>query len=95
MSDGWTSHHKGLIGGRKVDVQSHDDGGYRVCTVTAKDFDGSVVSNESGVAIMPPVPAGSPVDLEGETIAELAGELALEGFAKDSIDEIVGHLPAE
>lgn len=91
MADKWTTHHKGTVGGRPVEVKTYSEGGYRVCTDQGADDDGSVVSTDTDVAIMPPTLKGRPIVIDGETADEVREQVANEGFDEEQIDEIVGH----
>jgi hypothetical protein len=94
MPGTWTTHHKGTIGGRPVEVKTYSEGGYRVTTTQADNYDGHVGGDDSSVVIIPPSPKGTPINLEGETLDEIRRELASEGFDKKQIEEIVGHFPS-
>jgi hypothetical protein len=75
------------VDGRKVVGSEHDDGGYRVSTTTASDYEGSVSGDESSTVIMPPVAAGSPVSIDGEDLEELRKNLIEEGeFSESAAD---------
>lgn len=93
MSDTWTTHHSGTVGGRPYEAKTYSEGGYRVSTTTATDYEGHVEQDDSQTLIIPPVAAGSPVDIDGETIEDVEQGLKDEGFASDEIKEIVGHFP--
>ncbi len=94
MADTWTTHHKGTVGGRTVEVKTYSDGGYRVSTTQGADYPGSVSGDDSSTIIIPPSAKGTPVDIDGETLDEVRGDLAAEGFTAEQIDEIVGHFPS-
>jgi hypothetical protein len=95
MADAWTTHHTGTVGGRPVKVQTHSEGGYRVCTDQGADDDGLVSRDEAGTIIMPPTSKGRPIDIDGETLDEVREQLAIERFDAEQIEEIVGHFPSE
>jgi hypothetical protein len=94
MFDTWTTHHKGSVSGRPIEVQTYSEGGYRVRTTQASEVPPSVSGDESSTLIMPPVPAGAPINVDGETIDALREELKTEGFDATSIAEIVSYIPA-
>lgn len=78
------------VGGRQVTGSEHSEGGYRVSTTTASDYEGDVSGDESSTVIMPPVAAGSPVSIEGEDLADLRKNLIEDGeFSEEDADEIV------
>lgn len=81
MNDTWTTHHKGTIGGRPVEVKTYSEGGYRVCTDQGADDDGGVIATEAGTAVMPPTSKGRPIDIDEETLDEVSKQLAWEGFS--------------
>lgn len=93
MADEWTTHHKGTVGGRPIEVKTYFEGGYRVCTDQGSDDDGGVVSTDAATAIMPPTSKGRPITIDGETSEEIREQLVGEGFDEEQIDEIVGHFP--
>lgn len=90
----WATHFDGTVEGRTVTVQTHSDGGYRVKTTQDTDCNGTVFGDESSMAIIPPTPKGTPIEIEEETIDEVRKQLAQEGFSDSAIIEIVGHFPA-
>ena len=94
MADTWTTHHKGTVGGRTVEVKTYSDGGYRVSTTQGEDYPGSVSGDDSSTVIIPPSAKGTPIDIDGETVDEVRNDLAAEGFTAEQIDEIVGHFPS-
>lgn len=93
MIDTWTTHHKGLIGNRPYEAKTYSEGGYRVTTLTASDFDGGSYSDDSSSVIMPPVAAGTKVDIDSETIEELRRELLIGEFDDAAVAEIISHFP--
>jgi hypothetical protein len=93
MTDTWTTHHTGAVGGRIVEVKTYSDGSYRVSTTQGADYPGSVSGDDSSIIIIPPSAKGNPVDIEGKTIEEVREQLLLEGFAGDQVEEILSHFP--
>lgn len=90
----WTTHFDGIVEGRTVTVQTYSDGGYRVKTTQDTDCDGTVFGDDSSTAIIPPIPKGTSIEIDEETIDEVRKQLAQEGFSDSAIIEIVGHFPA-
>lgn len=94
MTDSWTTHYKGTVGGRDVEVKTSSEGVYRVSTTQAEDYPGSVSTDETSTIIIPPSAKGTPVNINGETLDAIRSDLAVEGFNSQQIDEIVAHFPS-
>lgn len=78
------------VRGRQVTGSEHSEGGYRVSTTTASDYEGKVAVDDSSTLIVPPVAAGSKVSIDGEDLEVLRKNLIEDGeFSEDAADEIV------
>jgi len=92
MADTWKSIFKGTIEGRPVEIESYDEGGYRVHTTQSADDPGSVQSDGSSTLVIPPTEQGRQITIEGETPEEIRKDLLREGFSETVANEIVGKL---
>ena len=94
MADKWKSIYTGTIEGRRVQIEIHDEGGYRVHTTQGADDLGTVEVDASSALIVPPTAKGTPITIYGETLEEIRKELLVERFSESGANEIVGKLPA-
>ena len=94
MADTWKSIFKGTIENRPVEIEIHDEGGYRVHTNQGADDPGTVQSYGSSTIIIPPTEQGRSIAIEGEITDEIHKSLLNEGFSDAAATEIVGKLPA-
>ena len=94
MADTWKSIFKGTIEGRSVEIESYDEGGYRVHTTQGADDPGTVQSDGSSTLIIPPTEQGRQITIEGETSKEIHKDLLAEGFTNEAANEIVSKLSA-
>ena len=78
------------VEGRKVAGSEHNEGGYRVSTTTASDYEGKFEVDDTSTLHIPPVAAGSKVSIEGEDLGDLRKNLIEDGeFSEAAADEIV------
>jgi hypothetical protein len=94
VTETWTIHYKGTVGGRPIEVRTYSEGGYQVCTTQGADDNGGVISNEPSPVIMPFTAKGRPIKIDGGTVDEIREQLAAEGFDEQEIEEIVSHFPS-
>jgi hypothetical protein len=94
MESPWKSKYKGGVGGRPVEAEVHDEGGYRVRTTQGEDAEGEVASDAGSITIIPPTERGRVIDIEGETKEEVRDQLVEAGFSDAEADEIIRRLEA-
>jgi hypothetical protein len=94
MADTWTTHHKGTVGGRRVEVKTYSEGGYRVSTTAGETSASESYRDGSSFVGGVVVSKGFPIDIDGETLDEIRNYLAVEGFDPGQIEEIVGRFPS-
>jgi len=86
----WDEVFKTTVEGREVTGTVSNEGDYRVRTTTKSDYAGQLQSD--GVQHQFPIvrSAGSPVDIEGEDLADLQNNLVTDGESSaDAAAEIV------
>ncbi len=93
MADSWSQVFEDTVGGRPVKGEIYDEGGYKVTTTQKEDYPGSLSGDESNTIIIPPREAGTPIEIEAETLEELEKDLVTEGFSKDEAKTIVDKFP--
>ena len=89
MADCWNHVFEDTVGDRPVKGEIYDEGGYKITTTQQKDFPGSVSNDEANTIIIPPTAAGTPIEIEAETLEDLEKDLVTEGFSKDEAKAIV------
>lgn len=95
MSDSWTTHFKGTVGGRPVEVKTYDDGGdLLVVTNHGRDHDPVDLSDEDSIALIPPTSKDDPLEIHGDALDELLPELVKAGFSSSDAEQIISHFPA-
>ncbi len=91
MADSWTRVFHDTIGGRSVTGEIYDDGGYKVTTTQKSDHDGGVSGDKSSTIIISPSAAGTPIEIDADTLKELESKLVTDGdFSKEEAEKIVG-----
>lgn len=94
MNGIWTTHATGVYEGRKVEVKTYSDGGYRVSTTQSETVLGDAMSDSSTHVFGVTINEGDRIDIEGESIAEVCAALVEEGgFTEQAANEIVKHFP--
>lgn len=94
MSGNWTTHYKGTYEGREVEVKTYSEGGYRVSTTPAEDGEGEFSVQPGSISHVPPAVKGDPLDIDGDTIAEVRrGLVADAGFSEEASALVAEHFP--
>ncbi len=85
----WTRIFTDTIDNRPVEGMEFSEGGLRVKTTQKDDFDGEAewVDNSNFIAV-PPMPAGTIIEIEADTKEELKRELINSDFSPEQAQEI-------
>ncbi len=92
MEDTWEAIFDVVINGRDVKGETYCEGGYRVSTTQKSDYEGYIGGDTGSTIIIPPSQAGTPIDIDAETLEELERTLVEDGeFSPDEAREIVDN----
>ena len=90
MSDTWKTVFEAEIDGRNVKGEVFSEGGYKVSTTQKSDFEGQVSNDDAGTTIISPSAAGEPIEIDCETLDELAEDLVEHGeFSSEEAKDII------
>ena len=95
MSDTWTTHGTANVGGRLVEALTYSEGGFRVITTQKGDVVSEGYRDGDAVLIPTPIPDGTRLRLDGESLDELRGQVLENGFSLDEAGEITSMFPAD
>lgn len=88
----WKTIKKVKLPSRDAEIQENGDGDYRIRTTTSVEDDGLAEVDENSILIIPPTPAGSPVDIDVEDIATLPKDLEEVGITDSEADTLLEEI---
>lgn len=89
MVSSWTQVFDIEVDGRPVKGEVYIEGDYKISTTQKNDYGGAVFGDESSKGFMPPSAAGTPIEIEAETLEELKENLITDGEFSDVDAEMI------
>ena len=90
MVSSWKKVFEFEVDGRLVKGEVYIEGDYKISTTQKSDYEGEVFGDESSKVLMSPSAAGTPIEIEAETLEELKENLITDGeFSNEDAEAIV------
>lgn len=89
MASSWTQVFDIEVDRRPVKGEVYIEGDYKISTTQKNDYEGNVFEDESSKVFMPPHAAGTPIEIEAETLEELKENLITDGEFSDEDAEVI------
>ena len=90
MANSWTQVFEVEVDGRPVKGEVYTEGDYKISTTQKNDYEGVVFGDDSSKGFIPPSAAGTPIEIEAESLEELKENLITDGeFSNEDAEAIV------